>query len=295
MQIQDIINFVCVAECGNIGKAAEKLFRTYQGVHRSVNQLEKELGKELFGRDFNSFELTEFGKFFKEKLAEPLLKDWANINDAKMAFETYNSNRLVISDYLEGTTFYNIIHRAAAELKLCNPEADIVLQFGLIDNNPEKVKRGEIDIGICSQFKLEEGMKKSLSFYSEFQVFVSKRHHLASKKSLTWEELKKETVLLKSREHIAGRVLDAKLHMDPSRLVICDFENQNVIDWYLEGGCVFVKADSYACDEDSVKIPLSPPLQAENALIYREENVKKRLLEEYIKIYNRIVLTENYK
>lgn len=62
MIFQQLQNFVIVAECGSINRAAERLFISQQALRSSINSLEQKLGFALFVRSSRGTQLTEPGQ-----------------------------------------------------------------------------------------------------------------------------------------------------------------------------------------------------------------------------------------
>lgn len=58
---QQLRYFLCVAECGSINRAAERLFVSQQALRSSINSLEEKLGFALFTRSPKGMQLTEAG------------------------------------------------------------------------------------------------------------------------------------------------------------------------------------------------------------------------------------------
>lgn len=64
MDLERLNCFVTVYECLNYTKAAEKLHLSQTAVTRAIQQLEQELGTELFDRTHKQISVTESGKVF---------------------------------------------------------------------------------------------------------------------------------------------------------------------------------------------------------------------------------------
>lgn len=62
MLFQQLYNFIMVAECGSINRAAERLFMSQQSLRASINSLENKLGFTLFSRSVHGMTLTEEGQ-----------------------------------------------------------------------------------------------------------------------------------------------------------------------------------------------------------------------------------------
>ena len=65
--------YVCVlAECGNITKAADRLYISQPALSIYINNLEKSLGTKLFERAGKRFVLTPAGELYVEKARKML-------------------------------------------------------------------------------------------------------------------------------------------------------------------------------------------------------------------------------
>ena len=72
MEIRELRYFLAIAREQSISKAAEALYMTQPSLSRQMQNLEKELGKQLFVRGSKKIELTEAG-FLLQKRAEEML------------------------------------------------------------------------------------------------------------------------------------------------------------------------------------------------------------------------------
>lgn len=70
MEIRVLKYFLAVARYGNITRAAEELHLTQPTLSRQLNELENELGRQLFIRGKRKVMLTEEGEFLKARAKE---------------------------------------------------------------------------------------------------------------------------------------------------------------------------------------------------------------------------------
>ncbi len=86
MEFYQIEQFVKIAECGTISRAAEELFLSQPALTRSMQKLEQEMGVELFSRGKNRVELNENGKF-AYMLAQNVMRDVHNLKEQVRQFD----------------------------------------------------------------------------------------------------------------------------------------------------------------------------------------------------------------
>ena len=72
MHLKEQLYICTIAECGNITKAAEKLFITQPALSLYINNLEKMFGVKLFDRVEKQFIPTAAGKLYGENLSAVL-------------------------------------------------------------------------------------------------------------------------------------------------------------------------------------------------------------------------------
>jgi DNA-binding transcriptional LysR family regulator len=72
MDIQQLRYFVTVAEELHFGHAADRLHLTASPLSRRVRELERELGQDLFVREYHQVRLTRFGREFLDAATEVL-------------------------------------------------------------------------------------------------------------------------------------------------------------------------------------------------------------------------------
>ena len=99
MDLQKMINFCTVYECGNISKAAEKLFCTQPALSKQMASLETELGYPLFNRFGKKVVVNDNGIIFY-RFARNVINDYTllkrelylknNENEHEVRFGTTN-------------------------------------------------------------------------------------------------------------------------------------------------------------------------------------------------------------
>lgn len=99
MDLQKMMNFCTVYECGNISKAAEKLYCTQPALSKQMSSLESEIGYPLFNRFGKKLTINENGIIFY-RFARNVINDYTllkrelylknNENEHEVRFGTTN-------------------------------------------------------------------------------------------------------------------------------------------------------------------------------------------------------------
>lgn len=143
--------FVMIAECGNLTHAAARLHRTQSAVSVQLKNLEEELSVRLFDRLSRGMSLNENGKKLLP-VAERMLADMRNIS---MLFEAPLKGRIRVGipDDFDGI----ILERALAEFSNNNRDVEVIARSGCTSGFEKDVRRGELDIAVCSGPDIVEG------------------------------------------------------------------------------------------------------------------------------------------
>lgn len=98
MELQKMISFCTVYECGNISKAAEKLYCTQPALSKQMANIENELGYPLFDRHGKKLSINENGMIFY-RFARNVINDYTLLKR-----ELYLKNNEVEHEVRLGTT-----------------------------------------------------------------------------------------------------------------------------------------------------------------------------------------------
>ncbi len=114
MHIDQLIQFLNVAETGSINAAAQKSFLTQQALNRSIKNLEAELGTALLERNYQGISLTPQGHIFADH-ARRLLQEYEEMLYELKRFEArernlFGSLSLFSASVLTDLFFPRILH-----------------------------------------------------------------------------------------------------------------------------------------------------------------------------------------
>ncbi len=271
MEIRTLQYFLEVAEKKNITKAAESLHITQPTLSRQIQDLEDELGCQLFLRTTRHLELTEEGMLFRRRAQE--ITELANISTEELS---------KFSNQLEGTIRigvgdFNAIKKLSSQIKKMQekyPKITFQLTTTIAHDVEEGLSRGLLDFGMISTFANQD-LYVSIPYYKEEWIaMVSQNNPLASNTQICPKDLLKEPLILPfgaktSQSRIAqwfgydfnqtNVIVESNLTATSAMLV-----SNNV-------GCAIVMEGSAKYwNESIVTKPLDPPIVSDISLIYRK-------------------------
>ena len=197
MTFQQLNYLVEISKCGSINKAAQKLFLSQSGISIAIKELEEELNITFFIRTNKGVTFTPEGREF--------LSHVVSLLDSKKRIELMHSTR---SGHTTSTYFSVATQRYPftqdAFMKFTNLHRDETYRLQFIETGIESViedvSNRSADVGVVSESELTEKIigklldSREIEFHELFTVkpcvYVKKDHPLASKDSVTENDLK---------------------------------------------------------------------------------------------------------
>lgn len=184
--IQQIIVFLCVAECGGFAKASGYLHMTQSAVSKSVAKLEKELGIVLFERTTRAIHLTDAG--------EMLYQDWKKqvkemhdsyVKAASLQKKEHSVLRIGLLNTARPERYFWSIEE---HFKKQYPEIELELASEYMIDLEDKLEEGKYDAVMLPDFErfaLERrGMRWRWAACSNACLLMMGSHPLAEKQSV---------------------------------------------------------------------------------------------------------------
>jgi DNA-binding transcriptional LysR family regulator len=191
MELQQLKYFRAVAEQEHVTKAAKKLFVSQSAVSRAVTQLEEELGVALFHRQGRAVILSRQGKTFLEFVtrAQGILEAGMR----QLREESGKEIGIVALGFLHSLGL-QMIPRLVQEFRKVHPS----VQFVLVQRPANELIRHLFEGGIDLCFSVpglfdEKDVQWSHLFDEELVVTVPRNHRLASRRTVRFGELGKES------------------------------------------------------------------------------------------------------
>jgi DNA-binding transcriptional LysR family regulator len=203
LELRHLRYFCSVVEAGSFGRAAEQLGLTQPALSRQVADLETVVAIPLLDRASRGVTATPAG--------EALMRSAHRILDevGTMTAETQRARRGVIARCLIATVPTMLARKLVTELvRECardEPELELVFEELATPEQPEALRSGHIDLGICHPSPLsavdERGVERIRIVEDVMNcALVAERAPIASRRSISIQELKDVPFIFPDRE-----------------------------------------------------------------------------------------------
>lgn len=144
MELRQLRYFIAVARERNFTRAAEKLRIAQPPLSRQIQQLEDELGLELFERGSRPIRLTEAGRLVFEQATQVLER----VDDIRLiARRLHSAGQLHLSIGFVGSTLYGYLPQVIRAYRAARPDAELNLVELTTLEQMTALKEHRIDIG----------------------------------------------------------------------------------------------------------------------------------------------------
>ena len=198
MTLTELKYIVAVAREKHFGKAAEACFVSQPTLSVAVKKLEEELDLKLFERSANEVTVTALGEEIVRQ-AQAVLEQAANIK------EIAKRGKDPLAGPLKLGVIYTIgpylLPDLVREMITHTPQMPLMLQENFTVKLLEMLRTGEIDCAVLAEPFPDAGLAVAPLYDEPFFAAVPAKHPLASRDSISNEELKQETMLLLGTGH----------------------------------------------------------------------------------------------
>jgi DNA-binding transcriptional LysR family regulator len=212
MEINQVRNFIVLAECNSMTLAAERLFISQSALSRQIKALEEELGLTLFDRVRGSrgLSLTAAGERMLE-LARDLISQTEQIHLLADRLQRGTSGLVRVS--APPASLHYVVLPALARFQERWPAIDVTPVESAQDEMFTLVEDGRVDIAVGTTGPPPHQLRWDTLFIARLYALVSPHHPLATKASLTAGELSSEKILLYRPSYSAQRARDLIFHL----------------------------------------------------------------------------------
>lgn len=227
MELRHLKYFVMVAETLNFSEAAKRLYVTQGTLSQQIQQLEGEIGAQLFGRTRHSVALTEAG----EELLPLAIR---TIEDSETCSNRMRDLKGALAGTLRiGTTpsFSSLLTDTVRKFIKEHPGVQLKIQSETAGELIEMLRRKELDLALAFKPAMAyEELESEPLFRNSLSAVMRKDHPLASRKFLTLEDLESHRIVLPGKGLQARRAFDRYLGLDTRKLdVTVEVNDPNLI------------------------------------------------------------------
>ncbi|MBW9314344.1 LysR family transcriptional regulator [Bacillus subtilis] len=205
MEWEQLEYFQTLARMQHVTKAAKSLSITQPALSRSIARLENHLGVPLFDRQGRSISLNQYGHIFLRRV-QAMMKEYT---EGKEEIQT-----LLKPD--QGVVSLGFLHTLGTTLV-----PDLIgsfqqeysnISFQLKQNHSywllEQLKSGDLDLCLLASIKPENPIQWIKLWSEELFVFVPNDHPLASRESITLNEIAGERFILLKKGYALRMTVD---------------------------------------------------------------------------------------
>lgn len=209
IELVTLIQTLAAARQGSFHKAGEFLHLPASTVSRRVRSLETLIGVKLFDRHRHGIRPTATGEAFLEQIRRILdeldiaLVNASTIPQGKMGW-------LKIGTYVSPSTGH--LRAVLSEYKQSFPNVDVQYIEGQRFELIERLNAGAIDVAIVADHFRQGGHDVIPLWKEKVLVALPASHRLASKTSLTWDDLRKVQIFIgrdpgpELRDHLIAKL-----------------------------------------------------------------------------------------
>ena len=215
MEIREIKYFLAVAKEESISKAAEVLFVTQPNLSRQMQNLEREIGQQLFIRGSRKITLTQAGQLLRKRAEE--IVDLYDKTEKEIKAPVIDVKGDV---YIGGGESYamQLIAKASRDVQQKYPCVKIHLFSGDSATISERLDKGLIDFGIFIEpFDLSKYNYLRLPLSDTWGVLMRKDSPLAEREFVTAEDLW-DKPLIRSRQSLGKNMISDWFRKEPEEL-----------------------------------------------------------------------------
>lgn len=186
VELRHLRYFVCVAEEGNIGRAALRLHISQPPLTRQIQQLEDQIGVLLFRRTNRGVELTDAGRVLYDDALDILgMTERALERSAKAAQGLLG--RLDVAIF--GSGIFGAIPRLMRTFRESHPEVSLFLHNMVKDEQIDALRHRRISLAFNRFMRPIEGLTSEVLLTEPLFVAVPSGHDLAERPTLHMREL----------------------------------------------------------------------------------------------------------
>lgn len=218
MNLSWLRTFIFIVEKKSLTKAAQALHLTQPAVSKQLNSLEKLYGISLLHRTSRNVNVTEAGKIVYDYSKQILAK----VNESKVAVQA-------LQEELSGSLVFGastipgeyILPAALGRFQELHPQVIAKLEIADSTEIGQLIMDGKLEAGMIGALLDNPLLCQEHIVDDELVVIASSRHHLANERSLIFEDILEEPLIVREAGSGTQLVIEHKLKekdITPDRL-----------------------------------------------------------------------------
>ncbi|MCU0542904.1 MAG: LysR family transcriptional regulator [Oscillatoriaceae cyanobacterium Prado104] len=200
MELRHLRYFIAVAEELNFTRAAEKLHMAQPPLSQQIQQLEEELGFQLFHRTKRTVTLTEAGQVFFEE-AQNILQQVEKAIQLGKQTSRGELGQLTIG--FVSSAAHNVVPAMVRAFRTQHPGVKLELRELTTDEQLQRLLDGRIDIGFVRP-PVDEAVNSEIVFEESLMVALPVTHPMARRDRVQLRSLSGEPFILFPRSLAPG-------------------------------------------------------------------------------------------
>lgn len=257
MNFSQLQCFVAVAETGSFTEAAFEIDLTQSAVSHALSALEKELGVKLLERNNKGVvALTSVGQKLLPSVRALLANAETIHQEARVA------RGLVKGKLRLGSTppvSPRLLAGVLTHFQRLYPDIEVALFEGTLPEMYEWLETSIIDVGFVHH--PAKGVESTLVMTDEMQVFVAQGHRLQERKSVAFDELVEEKLIMPRIGCDVPQFLDQKHRKPGPTIRFQASEGATIVKMVCEGLGITIMPRMMLPDrlDGIIGIPMNPP------------------------------------
>ncbi|MER7498722.1 LysR family transcriptional regulator [Nonomuraea pusilla] len=230
MELNSLRQFLVVARLEHLSRAADELRVAQPSLSRTIARLESELGAPLFDRS-GRLRLNDAGRLFRDHVERSLGElDAGRRAVAEAAGQGSGTVRLASETFLTLTG-------PLAAFKRAHPSVEMELHWSPAEDMARRLRAQDVDLCVASQPIHGEGLESARLFDEAVGVVVPLGHPLASRPSVTVDELAGQPFVTARQGHWLRRLLDRLFAArDLTPRIVCESDEHSAIAGLISAG-----------------------------------------------------------
>ena len=293
MEVRELRYFLAVAREENITRAAESLHIAQPSLSKQLMELERKLGKQLLIRGKRKITLTEEGVLLRKR-AEEIIE----LVEKTEQEISYDLEEIVGEIHIGGSISKSVLS-TAAQLRKEHPGIRFQFYSGDATDVSERLDHGSLDFAVMLQpidsIKYEF---LSLPDRSEWGILMQEKDPLASKKSVTKDDLKSIPLIMHQRIGLQSEIAHwAGTNLENLNIAVTyNVVHGSPVPFVQQGLGYFLTTRDLlapALDPEVCFLPLEPKLPTQLALVWKKHAVFSKVAGIFMKsLRQRIKKTE---